>query len=166
MVQTRVEIRARHIRSAREIVIQLDFARHRRGAAVARDHQRAAGVGIAARLLPALIVQVAAQQARHKGIARAEDVQHLHAHAGHRQAVIQTGRNGTGIDRTAKRAAFADQCGLAHGTHLRQRQQGVRAAARNVKLLLGADNDVEEVQHLLKFTGDLIGRDKARFAVA
>ena len=166
MVQTRVEIRARHIRSAGEIVIQLDFARHRRGAAVTRDHQRAAGVGIAARLLPALVVQVAAQQAGHKRIPRAEDVQHLHAHAGHRQAVVQPGRNGVGINRAAERTALADQRGLTHRTHLPQRLQGLRAAARNVKLLLGADNDVEEVQHLLQLAGDLIRGDKARFTVA
>ena len=166
MIQTRVEIRTRHIRSAGEIVIQLDFARHRRGAAVARDHQRAAGVGIATRLLPALVVQVAAQQAGHKRVPRAENVQHLHAHAGHRQAVVKPGWNGVGIDRAAEGAALADQRCVTHGTHLPQRLQGLRAAARNVKLLLGADNDVEEVQHLLQLAGDLIRGDKTRFAVA
>lgn len=166
MVKTRVEIRARHVRGAGKIVIQLDFARHRRGAAVARDHQRAAGVGVAARLLPALVVQVAAQQAGHKRVPRAEDVQHLHAHAGDRQAVVQPGRNGVGVDRAAERAAFADQRCVTDGAHLPQRLQGIRAAARNVKLLFGADNDVEEVQHLLQLAGDLIGGDKARFAVA
>ena len=131
-----------------------------------RDHQRAAGVGVAARLLPALVVQVAAQQAGHKRIPRPKNVQHLHAHAGHRQAVVQTGRNGVGIDRAAERAAFADQRSVTDGAHPLQRLQGIRAAARNVKLLFGADNDVEEVQHLLQLAGDLIGGDKARFAVA
>ena len=133
---------------------------------MARDHQRAAGVGVAARLLPAFVVQVAAQQAGHKRVPRPEDVQHLHAHAGHRQAVVQPGRNGVGIDRAAERAALADQRCVTDGTHLPQRLQGIRAAARNVKLLFGADNDVEEVQHLLQLAGDLIGGDKARFTVA
>ena len=132
---------------------------------MAGDHQRTAGIGIAARLLPAFVVQVTAQQAGHKRVPCAEDIQHLDAHAGHRQAVVQTRRNGIGIDRTAQRAAFADQRSLTHATHLRQRLQGIGAAARNVELLLGADNHVEEVQHLLQLAGDLIGGDKARFPV-
>ncbi|GDO26404.1 hypothetical protein BvCmsNSP001_04931 [Escherichia coli] len=145
MVKTRVNVRARNERGAGEVIIQLNFARHRRCTAVARDHQRPTGVGVAARLLPALVVQVTAQQARHKRISRAKDVKHLHTHAGHRQAVIQPRWNGIGIHRTAQRAALANQCRLADVAHLRQRLQRIGAASRNVKLLFGADNDVEKV---------------------
>ena len=81
MVEALVDVRARHRFGALQVVVEFDFGRHRRRAAVAGDHQRSAGVGVTASLLPAFVVEPAAQQTRHKGIPGAQHVENLHAHA-------------------------------------------------------------------------------------
>ena len=166
MVEMRIEIRTRNLCGARKIIIKFNFARHCRRTAVTRHHQRTAGVGIAARLLPSLIVEIAAQQTGHKRIPRPQHVQHLYAYAGDRQAIVQPGRDRVGIHRAAECTALADQRRVTHAANLRQRLQCIGTAARDMKLLLGADNHIKKMQHLLQLTGDLIGGDKTCFAVA
>ena len=165
MVEMRIEIRTWNLCSARKIIIKLHFARHRRRTAVTRHHQRTAGVGVAARLLPSLIVEVAAQQTGHKRVPCPQHVQHLHAHAGHRQAIVKPGRDGVGIHRAAERTTLANQRRVTHAANLRQRLQRIGTAARDMKFLFGADNYIKKMQHLLQLAGDLIGGDKACFAV-
>ncbi|MNI76266.1 hypothetical protein D3C73_1324850 [compost metagenome] len=133
---------------------------------MARYHQRAAGVSIATGPLPAFIVKVATQQAGHKRITRAQHIEHLHAHAGHRQAVIQSRWNGVGVYRTAERPTFADQRRLTHCPHLCQRLQRIGAATGNMKLLLGTDNHIKKMQYVLQLTRYLLGGNKTGFAVA
>ena len=80
---------ARSARAVREEVLQLDPARHRRRAAVARDDERAAGVGVGAQRLERLVAQPAAQEAGHEGVAGAEDVEDLDRKAGADDAVLE-----------------------------------------------------------------------------
>ena len=75
--QQRVLAQAPRGRAVREEVLQLRPARHRRRAAVARHHQRAAGVGPGAAAQQRLVFQPAAQEARHEGVARAQHVEHF-----------------------------------------------------------------------------------------
>jgi hypothetical protein len=58
-------------RAMLEKVRKLGPARHRRRAAMPRDRERAAGVGVLAALLDRQIAQIAAQKAAHEGIAGA-----------------------------------------------------------------------------------------------
>ncbi|MNH36035.1 hypothetical protein D3C79_967870 [compost metagenome] len=107
---------------------------------MARNHQRTAGVGIAAGLIPAFIVQVTAQQAGHKGIAGAQHVQYLDPYAGMQFDLLPVGGDLAFEDRAALRAAFADQRGLGGFAYIAQRGQRVGAAAGNVKLFFGTDD--------------------------
>ena len=117
MIEARVQIRAFHRVIAAEIV-QLLFRWHRRCTAVTGYHQRATGVGVAARLFPALIVEPAAQQARHKRIAGAQHVEHLNAHAAVQARLFPAVRNLALKHHTTQRPAFADQRGAAGLTHI------------------------------------------------
>ncbi|MNL71432.1 hypothetical protein D3C87_1965810 [compost metagenome] len=82
MVKSLIAIRTFHFLFALQVVIQFLLGRHRRRTAVTRNHQCAAGISIAAGLIPTFIVQVTAQQTGHKGIARTQYVQYLNPHAG------------------------------------------------------------------------------------
>ena len=65
------------LRGVGEKIIELDARRHRRRAAVARDDQRAAGVGVAAARVVVLAAHPARQESRRERVARAEHVEHF-----------------------------------------------------------------------------------------
>lgn len=156
VVQACVAVRARDLLFTLQVVVQLPFGRHRRRAAVARNHQCAAGVGVAAGLLPAFIVQVAAQQPGHKGVAGPQHVQHLYPHAGVQLHLFPVVGDVIFEHRAALRAALAHQRGRRGPAHVFQRRQRVGAAAGDMKFLFSADDQIEMVQHLLQFAGHLV----------
>ncbi|MNN24575.1 hypothetical protein D3C81_1380130 [compost metagenome] len=156
MVKSLIAVRAFHFLFALQIVIQLLLAGHRRGAAVARNHQCAAGIGIAAGLIPTFIVQIATQQAGHKGIACAQHVQHFNPYPGMQFYLLPVGGDLAFEYRTALCAALTDQRGLCRFTHVFQRGQGVGAATGNMKLFFGADDQIKVMQHLLQFAGHFL----------
>ena len=64
------------------------------------------------------------------------------------------------------RAALADQRRVRDRPHRAQRRDGVGRAAGDVELLLGADDEVEEVQRRLQLPRDLGALDEAALALA
>src|SRR4029079_1009166 len=95
-------------RAVGEEVLQLEPARHRRRAAVARDDERAAGVGVGGAALARLAAQPAAPEAGHEGVAGAEDVEHLDRKAGADDAVLEVRSDLAGEDDAAHRPLLHD----------------------------------------------------------
>ena len=152
---------------AREPVRQLGLRGHGRRAAMARDHDGAAGVGNRRRFLQALAAQQPGQQARGKGIARAQHIEHLHALAQHR------GRIGDRIghlaldQRAAQRPALDHEDGAAAFAHAAQAGDQVALhAAGDQPFLLGADDEFELAQLGLQPAADLGAGHIACLAVA
>ncbi|MNT01411.1 hypothetical protein D3C72_1358750 [compost metagenome] len=143
MVKPRIAIRTFHFLFALQVVIQFLLGRHRRRTAVTRNHQCAAGISIAAGLIPTFIVQVTAQQTGHKGIARTQYVQYLNSYAGVQFDLLPACRDLRFKYRTALGAAFANQRGPGRLAHVFQRGQGIGAAASNMKLFFGADDQIK-----------------------
>ncbi len=135
VVEALVDVRARQpIRRAAGSHQGSTLGRHRRRAAVAGDHQRPAGVGVTASLLPAFVVEPAAQQTRHKGISGA---QHVENPPRARPAVAAPGPSCPGCRLPAPRShrpALADESGFGGIAHIFQRGQGIGAAPGNMKL--------------------------------
>jgi hypothetical protein len=126
-----------------------------RGAAVAADGEGTAGVGVGEGFRPGLTVQPAFQKAGHEAVAGAEDVEDLDREAGAGLAVVKAVGDIAGEGGGTHRAAFADEGGFRHGADGAQGGDGVGGAAGDVKLFLGADDEVEVVQRGLQLGGDL-----------
>ena len=137
-----------------------------RGAAVAGDGEGAAGVGVLERGRPVLAGQPALEQAGHEAVAGAEDVEDLDREAGALLAVVEGGGDRAGEGGGALRAALADQGGGGDGADGAEGGEGVGGAAGDVELLLGADDEVEEVQRGLQLGGDGGALDEALLAEA
>ena len=90
--QRRILVGPRNLRGVGEKVVELDARRHRRRAAVARDDQRAAGVGVAAAGVVVLAAHPARQEARRERVARAEHVQHFDVDALAVERVVERAR--------------------------------------------------------------------------
>src|SRR3546814_1012892 len=90
--------------------LQLFPGRHRRRAAVARDHDRAAGVGVAAARVERFVAQPAAQEAGHERIASAEHVEHVHLEALADHAVVQRSEEHTSELQSLMRISYAVFC--------------------------------------------------------
>ena len=147
--------------AVREEVLQLDLARHRRRAAVARDDQRAAGVRVGAAARERLVAQPAAQEAGHERIAGAEHVEDLDRKAGAGEAVVEALRDRAVEDDAAHRAALHHQGRGAQRAQRAQRRQRVARAAGDPDLFFGADDQVAVRNDLLELPAD-----RRRFDVA
>ena len=137
-----------------------------RGAAVAGDGEGAAGVGVLERGRPVLAGEPALEQAGHEAVAGAEDVEDLDGEAGALLAVVEGGGDGAGEGGGACGAALADQGGGGDGADGAEGGEGVGGAAGDVELLLGADDEVEEVERGLELGGDGGALDEALLAEA
>ena len=132
-----------------------------RGAAVARDREGAAGVGVLERGRPVLVGQPALEQPRHEAVAGAEHVEDLDREAGAGLALVEAVRDLSLEGGGAHRAALADERRVGDGADGAQGGEGVGGAAGDVELLLGADDQVEELQRRLQLGGDLGALDEA-----
>ena len=140
---------------AAEPVGQLLRRRHGGRAGVARHHDGAAGVGHAGRFGPVLALQQAGHQARQKGVARAQHVQHLDALALEGGGVVDGCGNGALDHAAAQRAALDHQRGGRDPAHLAQAGHQVAGhTAGDEELFLGAHQQLEVAQHLLQLLGD------------
>jgi hypothetical protein len=136
-----------------------------RGAAVAADREGAAGVGVFQARRPVLVGEPALEQAGHEAVAGAEHVEDLDREALAALAVVEARGDGAGEgDRAEHRAALADERRAADRAHRAEGGDGVGRAAGDVELLLGADDQVEEVQGGLQLGGDLGALDEALLA--
>jgi hypothetical protein len=109
---------------------------------VARDDERAAGVGVGAAVGERLAFEPAAQEAGHEGVAGAEDVEHLDREARALQARPRCRRDRVLEDDAAHRPALDDERRRGELAQAAQRGEGVAGAAGDADLLLGADEQV------------------------
>ena len=99
---------------------------------------------------PVLVGEPALEQAGEEAVAGAEHVEDLDREAGAGLAVVEAGGDRALEGDGALRAALADQRRVGDGAHGAERREGVGGAAGDVELLLGADDQVEEVQRRLQ----------------
>src|SRR5207244_10596575 len=90
-------------------IVELDARRHRRRAAVARDNERAAGIGIAGARVEVLASHPAREEARRKRVACAEHVEHLDTYAAAVEGLIERLGNRAIDDRAAQWTALDQQ---------------------------------------------------------
>ena len=152
--------------AAVEEELELGQRRIGRGAAVARDREGAAGVGELQAGRPVLAGEPAPEQAGEEAVAGAEHVEDLDREAGAGLAVVEARRDRALEGDRARGAALADQRRVRDRAHRAQRRDGVGRAAGDVELLLGADDQVEEVQRRLQLPRHLGALDEAALALA
>ena len=102
----------------------------------------------------------------HEAVAGAEHVEHLDGKARPALAVVEIVGNGAGKGHRPRRAALADQRGVRDFAHRPQRRDRVGGAAGDVELLLGADDQVEQVQGRLQLLRHPLAFDEAVLAFA
>ena len=151
--------------AALEEEVELGQRRIGRGAAVARDGEGAAGVRVFERGRPVGVLEPALEQAREEAVAGAEHVEDLDRKAGAGLAVVEAVGDGTLEGDRALRAALADQRRVRDRPHRAQRRDGVGRPAGDVELLLGADDQVEEMQRGLQLLRHRRAFDEAAFAL-
>ncbi len=156
----------RDSRGVRDEMVELDPRGHGRRASVPRNDERAARVGVTAARVVILAAQPSGQEPGAEGVARAQHVQHLDAHAATVEGVVERCGNGAVDHGAAHRATLDDERGRRDAPRRLQRSDDVGAAARDRELLLGADHEVECRQHRLQVGGHRVTRDEARLAVA
>ena len=154
-------------RAVLEEVAELLEARDRRGAAVARDREGAAGVGVGTTGLDRLVAQIAAEEAAHEGIARAQHVEHLDREAWPLDALLDVVRNCAVEHGAAHRPPLDhDQRRGRQLTNPAAGGERVGRAAGDVDLLLGADDHVARGQDGLQMGGYVLIGDEALLAEA
>ncbi len=144
-----------------EEVLQLLPCRDFRRAQQARHGEGAAGIGPGGADLVGLVLQPAAQEARHEGIACAQHVVDFDGEALADDAAFEGGGNCGGIDNAAHGAALQHDDALRQAANGAERLQRVLAAAGDVHLLLGADDQVAVGEDGLQ-----VGRHHVRLDVA
>ena len=125
-----------------EEIPELHQARDRRGAAVTRDDDGAAGVGGAATILQSRARKPAMEEAGHERIAGAEHVEDLDVEAGAGDAVLDGPGNGALEDDAAHRPALDHQHPIAEPAQAPERRHRVGGAAGDVDLFFRADDEV------------------------
>ena len=121
-------------------------ARIGRRASVARDGERTAGIGVLERGRPVLAAEPALQQAGHEAVAGPQHVEHLDGEAGPGDAIVGAVGNRSFERHGTHGTALADEHRIRHRPHAPQRLDDVGRPARDVELLLGADDEVESMQ--------------------
>ena len=132
--------------AAGEKEVELRQRRIGRGAAVARDGEGAAGVRVFERGRPVGVVQPALEQAGEEAVAGAEHVEDLDRKSGAGLAVVEAVGDRSLEGDGALRAAFADERRIRDRPHRAQRCDRVGRAAGDMELLLGADDQIKEMQ--------------------
>ncbi len=167
VIQARIQPRHPADRPAPcQVVGELRLVRHRRGAGMARHHQRAAGIGALGAIVERLVAQPAGEEAAHEGVAGAEHVEDLDREALDHQAVFDLRRDRPFEHDAAERPALHHQQGAADLADGGERRQRLVMAARDRDLLLGADDQVAERQQLLQPHRHRRGGDVAILAAA
>ena len=153
-------------RSVFEKKLQLVPRRALRRAQQARHGEGAAGIGIGAAGGDGFAAQPPPQKARHEGVARAEHVIDIDGKARAALALFDVVGNRAGEDDAAHRPALADDDRARRRADISDRAQCVLVAARDMQLLLRADDEVAERQDGAEMRGDAVGPDIARLARA
>ena len=117
---------------------------------MAADREGPAGIGIGQGCRPVLPVKPALQKPRHEAVARTKHVEDLDGKAWAGLAIVEPVGDITLEGHRPHRAALAHKRRPRHPAHRPQRRDRIRRAARDVELLLGADDEVEEMQHRLQ----------------
>src|SRR5437016_4912181 len=125
-----------------------------------------ASVSVFERRRPVLAVKPALQQPGEESIAGPQHVEHLDRKTGSRLSVIQIVRNRAFKRDSAGRATLADKGGLGDLAHSAQRLKRIGRTAGDMELLLGADDQIEQMQRRLQLGCYLPALDETAFAVA
>ena len=149
-----------------EEILQLFPTRHRRRTTVARHHQGTAGIGIGAAARQVFVAQPAGQEARHEGIAGAEDVEHLDRKARPHDAGFDVAGYRTIEYHAAHRPALDHDGAFCQRAQFLKRRQGIGAAAGDMDFFFGADQQVALGDHRLQMRAHLVGRHEALLAHA
>ena len=132
-----------------------------------RHRERAARVGELATRFERLVAQPAAQEAGHEGIAGAEHVVDLDREAWAGDAVVDVARDRAGERDAAFGTPLADDdCDRCRRADRADGRERVLGAAGDVQLLLGADDQVAQRQHVGQQGGHAGVADVAAFARA
>ena len=132
-----------------------------RRAQEARHGDGAAGIGPGAGRLDRRVLQPAAQETGHEGVAGAERIVDVDRETGTADAVIEALRDRARIDETAHRPLLEhDRCG-GHFADAADRFQHGLAAAGDHQFFLGADDQVDGAHHLVETPGHGLGADIA-----
>ena len=132
---------------------------------MARDRERTAGIGEFQRFGPAPAGQPPLQEARHESVPGPEHVEHLDLEAPSGHTIVKTVGDFAVECRCTHRAALAHKRRRRQFPNGPERAHGVGGAAGDVEFLLGADDEVEEIQHRLQGFGDPLGGDEPAVAV-
>src|ERR1700761_5538027 len=149
MGQLVVAVRPLQVRGIGEEIIELLATGHCRCAAVARHDDGATGIGISAAALDTFVAQPSKQKTGDKRVARTEYIEYFHAGAVEGGRVVDLLRDVAFYHAAALCAALHDQGGLGPLAYVAQRSHQVFAAAGNMELFLGADDQVELRQDIL-----------------
>ncbi len=132
----------------------------------ARDREGAAGVGPGSAGFKRLILEPAAQEAGHEGIACPQHIVNLDGKTLADNAVLDACRNCAGIDDAAHGAALQDDHALRKRADLAQCCKRVLGATGDVHFFLGADDEIAVGEDRLQMGRDLVGLDVAFLAGA
>ncbi len=133
---------------------------------MARDDERAAGVGVRGAALERLRAQPAAQESGHERIARTEHVEHLHRKAATHDAALDGVGNGSREHDAAHRPALEHEGRRRQPPQRAQRGRRVGRAAGDVDLLLRPDDQVAVRHDGLEVLADAVGGDEPPLAPA
>jgi hypothetical protein len=164
MLQLDVVAQAERPAAFAEEALELLPGRHGGRAAVPRDDDRAARVGVLAAGRQRLAAQPAAQEAGHEGVAGAEHVEDLDRKPSADHAIVETVGNLAREGRASLGPALADQQGVGLFPYFAQGRDGVGRSAEDVHLFLSADDEIAQRQHLLQPRGDSRVGDEAVLA--
>jgi hypothetical protein len=146
--------------SSRQEICQLFARRHGRRAAVAGDHDGAAGVAEPQALLRRLLAQPTREKTAHKGVARAHGVEDLHGEARHPDAVLEVLRDLVGEDYSPHCADLEHDGRVGESADVSDRLVGVGGAASYPDLLLGPDQEVAVRKHGLVDPRNILAGDE------
>ncbi len=166
VIEAIIQVRAGNIGSTVQIVIKLNACRYRRCAAMPRDHQCTAGIGITTAIFQRLVLQPAPQEAGQKAVAGAQHIQDVDGDAFHRDAGIERCADRSGKNAAAIGTALDDKGCAGQCAQIPKGSDDVVGAAGDADLFLGADDQVAERHDLLQVLADAFSGDIADLALA